>query len=288
MASPVLELGRHHNLALSHLCKDTVAFRCSLWCNKCRMHIHGNFIWLSKPIWYPWRLDNPEHGTPLPPCGASLLGIYEPAICNEHGDSMPWKRFLYYWPFVRGINCPSLLYMLYTINGLHGLIAFAFIKHAFLFNSVCWHLLAVTFSTDNTLIHWGRVTHKCVSKLTIIGSDNGLSPGRCQAIIWTNAGILWIRTLGTNFSEILNEIRAFSFKKMHLKMSCGKWRPFCLGLNVLKCFPSLQKTKTYYHNFFSNIHSSRNDNLIKRQSIEYKDQTSITYKCKSDYLFAFG
>ena len=83
------------------------------------------------------------------------------------------------------------------------------------------------------LNHWGRVTHICVSKLTIIGSDNGLSPGRRQAIIWSNAGILLIWTLGTNFSEILSEIRAFSFKKMHLKMSSAKWRPFCLGLNVL-------------------------------------------------------
>ena len=45
--------------------------------------------------------------------------------------------------------------------------------------------------------------HICVSKQTIIGSDNGLSPGRRQAIIWTNAGILLIGTLGTNFSEIL-------------------------------------------------------------------------------------
>ena len=53
------------------------------------------------------------------------------------------------------------------------------------------------------LTHWGRVTHICVSELTIIGSDNGLSPGRRQAIIWTNAGILLIRTLGTNVSEIL-------------------------------------------------------------------------------------
>ena len=30
---------------------------------------------------------------------------------------------------------------------------------------------------------WGRVTHICVDKLTIIGSHNGLSPGRRQAII---------------------------------------------------------------------------------------------------------
>ena len=57
------------------------------------------------------------------------------------------------------------------------------------------------------LTHWGRVTHICVSKLTIIGSDNGLSPGRRQAIIWTNAGILLLST--------------------------AKWRPSCLGLNVL-------------------------------------------------------
>ena len=76
------------------------------------------------------------------------------------------------------------------------------------------------------------MTHRCVSKLTIIGSDNGLSPGRRQAIIWTNVGILLIRTFGTNFSEILSEIHAFSLKKIHLKMSSAKWRQFCLGFNV--------------------------------------------------------
>ena len=81
----------------------------------------------------------------------------------------------------------------------------------------------------NELTHWGRVTHICVVKLTTIGSDNGLSPGRRQDIIWTNAGILLIRTLGTNFSEILGEIHSFSFKKMRLKMSSAKWRLFGLG-----------------------------------------------------------
>ena len=49
----------------------------------------------------------------------------------------------------------------------------------------------------------------------------------------TNAGILLIGPLGTNFSEILIGMQTFSFKKMHLKMSCAKWRPFSLGLNVL-------------------------------------------------------
>ena len=83
------------------------------------------------------------------------------------------------------------------------------------------------------LTHWGQVTHICVSKQTIIGSGNGLSPGRRQAIIWTNAGILLRGTLGTNFSEILSKIHTFSFKKMHLKISSAKWLQFCVGLNVL-------------------------------------------------------
>ena len=83
------------------------------------------------------------------------------------------------------------------------------------------------------LTHWGRVTHICVSRLTITGSDNGLSPGRRQAIIWTNAGLLSIGPLGTNFSGNLIEILTFSFIKMRLKVSSSKWRPFCLGLNVL-------------------------------------------------------
>ena len=77
-----------------------------------------------------------------------------------------------------------------------------------------------------SLTHWGRATHICVGKLTTIGSDNGLSPGRRQAIIWTNAGILLIGPLGTNVSEILIGIQTFSFKQMHLKMSSAKWRPF--------------------------------------------------------------
>ena len=77
------------------------------------------------------------------------------------------------------------------------------------------------------------MTHICVGNLTIIGPDNGLSPGRHQAIIWTNAGIFLIVPWGTNFSEILLGIQTFSFKKIHLKMTSAKWCPFSLGLNVL-------------------------------------------------------
>ena len=77
------------------------------------------------------------------------------------------------------------------------------------------------------------MTHICVGNLTFIGSDNGLSPDRRHAIIWTNAVILLIGPLGTKFSEILIEILTYSFKKMRLNVSSAKWRPFCLGLNVL-------------------------------------------------------
>ena len=87
------------------------------------------------------------------------------------------------------------------------------------------------------------MTYICVVEISIIGSDNGLSPGRRQAIIWTNAWILFIGPLGTNFIEILIGVHTFWSKKMHLKMSSGKWQPFCLGLNVLKVM--------WYKDFFS-------------------------------------
>ena len=87
-------------------------------------------------------------------------------------------------------------------------------------------------------------------RLTITGSDNGLSPGRRQAIFWTNAGILLIGPLGTNFSENSIEILSFSFTKIRLKVSSSKWRPFCLGLNVLYKIvhqQSLWDSKSKFH-----------------------------------------
>ena len=109
----------------------------------------------------------------------------------------------------------------------------------------------------STLTHWGRVTHICVGNLTSIGSDNGLSPGQRQAIIWTNAGLLLIGPLGTNFSEILIEILTFSFKKMRLKVSSAKRRPSCLGLNVLTHL-SLDKMAAMSQTIFSDAFSWMN------------------------------
>ena len=82
--------------------------------------------------------------------------------------------------------------------------------------------------------------HICVGNLTIIDSNNGLSPGCPQAIIWTNAEVLLNWPLGTNFSEI--EIHIISFKKMYLEVSFGKRWPFCLSLNVLNVSPIYIRT----------------------------------------------
>ena len=153
--------------------------------------------------------------------------LYDPSIlqllyiiCNEAKD-LPILTYLCY----KGPNCiiPQEMNMLLFQRGYVVMVMVI----------VMMMLMVMECITQDGLTHWGRVMHICISKLTIIGPDNGLSPGRCQAIIWTNDGILLTGPLGTNFSEILIEIYIFSFKKMHLKMSSGNWRPFCLGLNVL-------------------------------------------------------
>ena len=82
---------------------------------------------------------------------------------------------------------------------------------------ITWKPMLILFVTA-PLTHWGRVTPIRASNLIVIGSNNGLLPGRRQAIIWTNAGILLIVPLGTNFNEISIEIYTSSFKKMNLKM----------------------------------------------------------------------
>ena len=77
--------------------------------------------------------------------------------------------------------------------------------------------------------------HICVGNRAIIVSDNGLSPVRRQAIIWTSAGVLVIRSLGTNFSELLSKnsyiyIQRNAFENVVCEMAAI----LCLRLNVLK------------------------------------------------------
>ena len=106
-----------------------------------------------------------------------------------------------------------------------------------------------------SLTHWVQVMHICVIKLTIIGSDNGLSPGRHQAIIWTNDGILLTGTLGTNFNEILIEIHTFPlknpFENVVWKMASILSQPQCVkadpghSITDMDCLGSALRWQTY-------------------------------------------
>ena len=121
-----------------------------------------------------------------------------------------------------------------------------------------------------------------------------------QAIIRTNAVILLTKPLRTNFSEISIEIHTFSFKEMHLKMSSGKWRPFCLGLNVLiyGCQVAI------IHHIFQSQSKSHNTNpsrswdqpsngilnlcsaILDKDGDKWTEVSSMMYWCDSRYYTA--
>ena len=144
------------------------------------------------------------------------------------------------------------------------------IKATFLYLLITWHLgythvlnLPVTAHLPlhekcsynlPILTHWGRATHTYVGKLTIIGSDNGVSPGRRQAIIWTIDGILLILPLQTNFNEILIGIQIFSLKKCiwkcRLRNGVHSSRPQCIA----NCY-MLPETYTCTHYVLICIHA---------------------------------
>ena len=96
-----------------------------------------------------------------------------------------------------------------------------------------------------SLTHWGRVTHICVGRLAIIGSDNGLSPEWRQAIMWTNAGILLFVPLGTNFGEKFNRnsnifIEENTFENVVCEMfisSRPRCKPFSAGPVCIQTLP---------------------------------------------------
>ena len=128
----------------------------------------------------------------------------------------------------------------------------------------------------------------CVFILTIIGPDNNLSPSTRQIIIWNNAWTMLIGTLGTNFSDIVNVTRMFSFKKLLLKISSGKWRPFCLGLNQLKQVPVfLEQRKQLllrYDCYFTLVI----DGWIRLQLIKSDRASFSTFRIRTVWKFRSG
>ena len=69
------------------------------------------------------------------------------------------------------------------------------------------------------------MTHICVGKLTIISSDNGLSPGRRLAIIWNNAGMfligLFVKEIRFNFEKKYIQWHYASHYLLNLKSEFG-------------------------------------------------------------------
>ena len=80
------------------------------------------------------------------------------------------------------------------------------------------------FSTDEN--HYVKSSPPSAAYMSVnrtsIGSEDGLSPIKRQAIIWNNAGISLIGPMETNFNETKF---IHLFKKIHLKMLSGKWYP---------------------------------------------------------------
>ena len=81
--------------------------------------------------------------------------------------------------------------------------------------------------------HRSWVTYICVGNLTTIGSDKGLSPGQRQAITWTNVGILLIGPPRNKLQWNVYRNSYIFTQENSFEIVVCKWRPFCLGLNVL-------------------------------------------------------
>ena len=99
----------------------------------------------------------------------------------------------------------------------------------------------------NYMTHWGRVTHICVSKLTIIGSDNGLSPGRRQAITCSNAVYIFNWTLRNELQWNLNRnVYIFIQENVFETVVCEM--TLCVGLNVSMDIKKTQQSLNRMHN----------------------------------------
>ena len=82
-----------------------------------------------------------------------------------------------------------------------------------------------------------RAIHAYTRQYTneIIGSDNGLTPVERQARYLYQCWLIVNRATGNKFQWNLNSNITIFIKKMNMKLTSAKWRPFCVGLNVSIC-----------------------------------------------------
>ena len=188
---------------------------------------------------------------------------------GEHDDAIKWKHFPRYCPFVRGIdrspvNSPhkgqwrgTLLFSLICawINGWvnnrqAGDLRRSRTHYDVTVNKNMFDLsgpdLASLAPPYFPQIFTIFISPECLIYASLnqvsLGSGNGFSPVRRQAITWTNADLLSIRPSGINFNENWIEIQSFSFMKMSSKISSAKSRPFCPGRDELTKPEMVQET----------------------------------------------
>ena len=137
---------------------------------------------------------------------------------------MIWKCFLHYWPFVTGNHRSFCFEDVPTDSNT---------MYKGIYN---WFMNRIYLRYSNSLFkvghwnYWGRVTHICVSKLTNIGSDNGLSPGPRHAIIWSSTVISSIGPMETKHQWNHNRnlyifIQYYAFGNIVCKMASILFRP---------------------------------------------------------------
>ena len=140
--------------------------------------------------------------------------------------------------------------------------------------------------------------HICNGNVTITGSENGLLPGQRQAIICTNAAVLLIGPFRRISSDNSIEILTFSFKKMRLKVSSVKWRPFCLSLSLLSNGFDFIFVDYFSLVFVIFCNSGNQDEAAKNwiygwelaylQSKNYLLENFLNYECKSSIVHIFS
>ena len=181
--------------------------------------------WLGPNVWWEISQIWIEYLQPVGQMSDESWKFFRYTECGTHAI----RKYVWYYHISCLLNVRSYSAEFLQIPGLWLII----------------HIMQISWRINSL-----RPSDAYMSKLTTIGLDNGLLPGRRQAIIWTNDGILLFRTLGTNFSEILSKIHSFSFKKMHLKMASAKWLLFRLGLNeLIEHFPNIFHETTHLVDF---------------------------------------
>ena len=130
--------------------------------------------------------------------------------------------------------------------------------------------------------------HICISKLTIIGSDNGLFPGWWQAIIWTNAGILLTGPLEPNFSEILNRnsyifIQENAFENIIWKMTAILSRSQCVNISQPE-----QNGWNFADYIFESIFMNENYCILSEMSLKLVLKGPVTDKLVLSFRWWVG